>query len=59
MKKKIILSDGSLFMVKNSYYKTVLTIKEDCLNNPLWLKEKVNTDSFDKKFLWLKKKYKL
>jgi len=59
MKKKIILSDGSLFNLKNSYYKNILTIKEDCLNNPLWLKEKVNTDSFDKKFLWLKKKYKL
>ena len=40
MKKKIILSDGSLFMVKNSYYKTVLTIKEDCLNNPLWFLRK-------------------
>jgi hypothetical protein len=57
--KKIILSDGSLSNLNTYHYKNILIPSKDCLNNPLWLKEKARTDAFDKRFLWLKKKYKL
>jgi hypothetical protein len=46
-------------MLNNYHYKNILIPTKDCLTNPLWLKKKDNDDSFDNKFLWLKKKYKL
>ena len=59
MKKIIILSDGSTLNVNSYYYKNIIKPDKDYLNNSLWLKEKDLDTSFDNKFLWLKKKYKL